>query len=278
MRAATIVMAGCALWAAGLGCKKARTETVIVVQTNGVRIPDDVAQIRVTVADRLPSGTNDELYNQTVALCSSTLTTGCYTLPLSAALFPGPKHGVSDSVRVQIDALGGDGRSVTASAALFTFAEGQSQRLDFVLYAACLGVTDCAKRDQACGPDAQCVSLSTTPLHGEPDLGTIGTPGDMSHGATGDMSHGSMGDMSMAPPLDMAGCMPQCGGRTVCEAAQCVACGGVVQPCCTSSAPPCDSLLTCDNGTHKCTPPVMSNDMSIAPLNDMKSMTGLDAI
>lgn len=274
-----MALAGCALWAAGLGCKKARTETIVVVQTAGVRIPEDVAQIRVTVDDRVPGTGDDELYNQTVALCTPTLTTGCYTLPLSAALFPGPKHGVSDSVRVQIEALGGDGRSVTASAALFTFAEGQSQRLDFVLYAACLGVVDCAKRDQACGPDAQCVSLATTPLHGEPDLGVIGTPGDMSHAPP-------PGDMAMSLPVDIAGCVPACGPRAVCQAAQCVPCGGTGQACCTASLPPCDVPLACDNGTHQCNPPVVSSDMTlttgpdmlITGPSDMKNMTGLDPL
>jgi hypothetical protein len=254
-RVALFFAAG-ALVATAAGCKKARTETVVVVQTAGVRIPDDVAQIRVVVADRAPAG-DDVLFNDTVALCTPTLRSGCYDLPLSAVLFPGPKRGVSDSVRVEIDALASDGRTVTADAALFTFAEGQSQRLDFVLYQNCIGVIDCAKRDQACGPDAHCVSLATSTLGGSPDLGNV-TPVDMAK-APVDMAGQAPVDMAM-PPRDMAGCtVGQCIGRTVCIAGSCQTCGTIDgDPCCDTGAL-CDPPFACQAGTCHIPP-----DMAVA--------------
>jgi hypothetical protein len=206
MRALVVAAAAAVVALVALpGCKKARTEMVIVVQTEGVRVPEDVAQIRVLVADR-ESGGDVVVYDNTVPLCTPTLTTGCYTLPLSAVLHPGAKQP-DDPVRVQIDALSRGGTRVTSSAALFTFSPKQSLRLDFVLYAACIGVIDCAVRDQACGPDAMCVGLTAVRLDGEPDLGPI-APADLSLAPPGDMamSGGGVRDLSMptgAPP-DMA--------------------------------------------------------------------------
>jgi hypothetical protein len=173
MRSAVlIVVAALALG----GCTKARTEAVIVVDTAGVRIPADVEKIHFIVADRAVGG-DDIVFDSDVVMCHDQLSVGCYNVPLSAALFPG-KMRPSDSVRVEVDAIGAGGKLVIADAALFTFAEGQSLRLDFVLYANCLGNTDCAKRDQACGPDDMCMMLNPTPLHGEPDLG-LHAPVDM---------------------------------------------------------------------------------------------------
>lgn len=152
-------------------CTKARTETVIVVDTNGVRIPQDVAKLHFTVADRQSGGSDDIVFDADVVMCHDTLMTSCYNVPVSAALFPG-KMRPQDSVRVEVDAVNPNGAVVTADAALFTFAEGQSERLDFVLWANCIGVTDCAVRNQACGPDGMCTMLSPTPFHGATDLAT----------------------------------------------------------------------------------------------------------
>jgi hypothetical protein len=171
---------------------------VVVVQTEGVRVPEDVAQIRVLVADREASG-DSAVYDQTVPLCTPTLTSNCYTLPLSAVLHPGAKQP-NDTVRVQIDALSRSGAVVTASAALFSFSPKQSLRLDFVLYAACIGVVSCAERNQACGPDAMCTTLTPVKLDGEPDLGATG--GD---GGAADLSlPGEIGDLAAPPGSDLA--------------------------------------------------------------------------
>jgi uncharacterized membrane protein YgcG len=167
--AATIVAAG--------ACTEHQTEVIVRVVTEGVRIPDDVRALHVSVIDKAHAG-DDEVWFQDVALCTPTLTTSCYDLPVSAVLFPGKAQG-SDTVRVQVDAKGASG-TVISDAALFTFADKQSLQLDFVLYANCLN-TECAKRDQACGPTGDCVDLKPGPV-------------------------GAAGDMALAPSTDMAGC------------------------------------------------------------------------
>src|SRR5260370_8519579 len=86
------------------GCTKPRTETVIVVDTAGVRIPQDVEKIHFLVADRTVTG-DDVVFDDDVVMCHDALTTGCYNVPLSAALFPA-KMRPTDSVRVELYALG----------------------------------------------------------------------------------------------------------------------------------------------------------------------------
>jgi hypothetical protein len=172
----TVGAIAAALAAAG-GCTEHQTEVIVRVVTEGVRIPDDVRALHVSVIDKANAG-DDEVWTQDVALCTPTLTTSCYDLPVSAVLFPGKAQG-GDTVRVQVDAKGANG-TVISNAALFTFADKQSLQLDFVLYANCLN-TECAKRDQACGPTGACVDLKPTPV-------------------------GIGGDMALAPSTDMAGC------------------------------------------------------------------------
>ncbi len=185
-RAAALI--ACATLA--LGCTNDRTQVRIAIFTEGVRVPDDVARIHLTVADREPGATDagavdDTVYNQEVALCTSTPTPGCYDLPLSAVLFPGPKRA-GDTVKVEVIAIGPQGLPVTSDAALFVFSPHQSFQLDFVLYANCLGVTDCADRDQTCGPDAQCQSLVPVKGGSTPDLsGGAGSGDDLSMGSGG---------------------------------------------------------------------------------------------
>jgi hypothetical protein len=204
MKRAWLALGMMVVAAAASGCKKARTEMYISVQTEGVRVPEDVAQVRMLVLDRQGGG-DSIVYDNTVALCTPTLTTGCYTLPLSAVLHPGAKQP-NDTVKVQIDALSRTGAKVTSSAAIFTFSPKQSLRIDFVLYAACIGVTSCSERDQACGPDAMCTTLTPTPLESEPDLGPGGRsdmsgPHDMAAPPGSDLSST---DMAAPPGSDMS--------------------------------------------------------------------------
>ena len=149
------------------GCTEHQTEMLLVITTEGVRIPEDVHKVHLTVADREP-GVDDVVYEQDVELCSASLTTSCFDIPVTAALFPGKSHG-TDSVRVQVDAVGSGG-VVIADAALFTFADKQSLRLDFVLYGNCLGNVECAKRDQACGPLDTCIDLHPGNANGGLDI------------------------------------------------------------------------------------------------------------
>lgn len=275
------------------GCHK-RTEMILSVQTGGVRIPDDVAKLRFIASDHMPDNPdlkNEDVWSQDVALCTPTLTTGCYQLPVTALLFPGDKHP-KDVVRVEVDALDASGKPVISDAALFAFASEQTLHIDFVLYANCIGVVDCAKRDQACGPDAMCQDVGN--VHAMSDLG-VG------------MDLAGVGDMAMTPPdltttIDMYGCSGiDCGPGFTCVAGGCVPCGSQFQYCCPNGCEPgytCDGTMcqscgapgelccaglmppctgtTCNSGTGRCDfpePPDLSNggmtgggdDLSIGP-------------
>jgi hypothetical protein len=246
MRRALVV----ALALAG-GCTTPRTECVIVISTAGVRIPDDVTALHLTVSDHSPSG-DDPLYDAPVPLCSGGLASGCYDLPVTAALYPGPQHG-TDSVKVEVDAVNTAGTKVIADAALFTFARQQSLRLDFVLYARCLGVTDCAERDLACGPDANCVPLTPSTVNGEPDLARQ-APEDFATPiydlAGADLLPGA--DMARPPAdltivSDLAGCANVvCPPGETCNAGTCNPCGTVTMQCCVTTQPACGVGLACN--------------------------------
>jgi len=173
MRAlALVTVAGAALAA---GCTEHQTEMILVITTEGVRIPDDVHKVHLAVADR-GAGSDDIVYEQDVELCNPTLQTSCFDIPVTAALFPGKSHA-TDSVRVQVTAVGANG-PVIDDAALFTFADKQSLRLDFVLYGNCLGNVECALRDQACGPLDSCIDLQPGNANGGLDI-ALPAPADM---------------------------------------------------------------------------------------------------
>jgi hypothetical protein len=251
--------------AAIAGCHKHATETIIVVQTEGVRIPQDVHKVHLTVQDRTgpamgDMGAPDEtVYEQDVELCREGLSTACYDIPVSAVLFPGKARG-TDPVRVQVDAVGGNG-VVISNAALFTFADDQTLRLDFVLYANCLGNVECAKRDQACGPLDTCIDLTPTHGSGATDLARPMPPADLATPTVRDMTVVDLAgvDLYMPPPdltrvtIDMAGCPTTCPMGEVCVGGTCTPCGGPNQLCCPGFAPPpsgCNATnLVCD-GTY----------------------------
>jgi len=107
MRALSLILVAAATLAAG--CTKHQTEMILVITTEGVRIPEDVHKVHLTVADRQAS-LDDTVYEQDVELCNPSLSTGCFDIPVTAALFPGKSHG-TDSVRVQVDAIGAGGIS-----------------------------------------------------------------------------------------------------------------------------------------------------------------------
>jgi len=71
--------------AAGLasGCTKHQTEMILVITTEGVRIPDDVHKVHLTVADRQGS-LDDKVYDADVELCNPALSTACYDLPVAS--------------------------------------------------------------------------------------------------------------------------------------------------------------------------------------------------
>ena len=242
-RARLSVAAVAALVAAG-GCSKHQTEMILVIMTEGVRVPEDVHKVHLKVADRTAS-LDDTVYDADVELCNPMLTSACYDIPVTAVLFPGKSHG-TDSVRVQVDAIGPNG-TVIADAALFTFADQQSLRLDFVLYANCLGNVECAKRDQACGPLDQCIDLKPGMTSGPLDLALPKPPADLSiPPGPPDMTMVDLAgaDLTMTPPdlvsiLDMAGCAGVvCDMGEQCVAGTCQPCGFFGQPCCFGPVPP----------------------------------------
>jgi len=228
--------------AAVAGCTEHQTEMILVITAEGVRIPDDVHKVHLTVADR-QGGNDDTVYDADVELCTPSLTTACYKMPVTAALFPGKSHG-TDSVRVQVTALGGNG-PVIDDAALFTFADKQSLRLDFVLYANCLGNVECAKRDQACGPLDTCIDLHPGKTNGPLDIALPPNPADLS---VADMTLVDLAnaDLTSVPPdlvsnpPDMAGCAGiVCDMGQQCVGGVCMACGNFSDPCCFGpTAPP----------------------------------------
>ncbi len=189
--------------AAVAGCAKDRTEAVVVVTTDGVRVPDDVDAIRLRVADT--ADLTSPLFEKKFRVCGGAVGDNCLTLPLDFTLIPGAH--LDHSSRVQLTATRND-IPVIDDAAIFTFTPGQSLRLDFVLYANCVGNVDCAARDQACGPDATCHPVTPVHIGGDPDLGT-GAP-DL---AGGDDLAG-IDDLASAPAdlamPDLAGCIPSC--------------------------------------------------------------------
>lgn len=220
-RALTIAAALCAL----AGCTKDRTEAVVVISTAGVRIPDDVDTIDVQIADTADLA--NPVFMKRFRVCGGDVADNCLALPLDLTLIPGAH--IDHSSRVQVTASRND-TDVIDDAAVFTFAAGQSLRLDFVLYANCLGNTDCALRDQACGPDAMCQPVPVVPISGDPDLGvgpgggggdlaTGGGPEDMSMPGAGDLAGADMAQpiddmaqpiMDMVVPPDFTGCIPLC--------------------------------------------------------------------
>ena len=236
------------LLVAGGGCSKARTEAVVVITTDGVRIPDDVEKITLTVAD-----VNDEgspVFGHDFPICGGGVTDGCFTLPLEFTLIPGPHR--DHSSRVEVVATRG-GMPVIDDAAIFTFAEGKSLRLDFVLYDNCLG-SDCATHDQTCGPDAQCTNVPAVPISGDPDLSA--SPPDLGSGGdagaddlsvpAGDLA---AADLSMPADLtvhDFANCVPLCVAGT---------CGdnGCGTPCMCAANQTCQGTTCVANSTDMAT-------------------------
>src|SRR6185312_13456984 len=144
----------------------------------------------------------NSIFQRGFQLCGGAVTDGCLTLPLDFTLVPGAHR--DHSSRVQVTATRG-GLPVIDDGAIFTFAEGVSLRLDFVLYGNCLGNVDCAARDQACGPDATCQAVPATPISGDPDLAVTPdlavAPADL--GVTADLAVATPADLGM--PADLAG-------------------------------------------------------------------------
>ncbi len=238
----SLVVAALALFA----CTRPATEVLVVIETQGIRIPDDVRTLHIKAQDRMPAG-DLVAWEQDVPLCYPGGPSNCYALPVTAVLHPGP-HNADDTVRVQVDAYGMGGALLISDAATFLFSPQQSLRLDFVLYANCIGNVSCADRDKACGPDDMCVDIKPGLLGGNPDLAAP-AGADMATPGMADMTAVDLAgaDLWMPPAdlttlVDMAGCVPgQCSGmpNTTCIAGTCEPCGTMGITCCFGpTAPP----------------------------------------
>jgi hypothetical protein len=240
------------------GCTKARTEAVVVVTTDGVRVPDDIDALDLVVADT--ADLTNPVFQKSFRICGGDVASDCFSLPLNFTLIPGAHH--DHSSRVQITATRHAAPEID-DAAIFTFAEGVSLRLDFVLYANCLGNVECAKRDQACGPLDTCIDLKPGNANGGLDIALPRGPEDMSMPLPPDMTMVDLkgADLTMTPAdlvstLDLAGCASvTCDMGEQCVAGMCQPCGFLGDPCCFGPiAPPPHPNAGGGTGSGMCIP------------------------
>jgi hypothetical protein len=190
------------VWAAG--CTEARTEVIVVVNKYGITIGKDVDGLQLIVKN---APALDPIYDSGKhPLCpdDSPPMTGCWTLPVTATLVPGPGNP-NDKVYVQVLGLRG-GAQVIGDAASFEFLKHVSQRLDFVLYGNCLDV-DCTSEDAACNYNGECEPISPTSFNGEPQLDGL-PPGlipDLGSNGSGDLAGADLAgaDLHMSMPQDL---------------------------------------------------------------------------
>jgi hypothetical protein len=235
MKRLALVLLACA------GCSGTPTEALVAIWTRGLSVPDNLDQVRLLVADQSAAG-NDVTHEQTLPLCPGNRSaSGCFTLPITAVLIPGPTQA-DHRVLVQVDARLA-GRTVIANATTFTFVPRTKLRLDFVLYHRCLDKTDCAAGELSCGPAGTCVPILPDPFTGEPalDLATDEdqrAPADLSQPDLAVPPDLAMVDLAPPPDLtvgpDMSCTGTNCGGS-------CPSKCGNGQPClvnadCTSNA------------------------------------------
>jgi hypothetical protein len=165
------------LVAALSGCKETRTEMLVTLANNGVAVPDQADVARIFVRDHT---SGDTTYSSSqMPLCTGGQTAACLALPTALTLYPG-SQGPRDIVEVEVQALL-RGTVVIDDAATFTFAAGQSQHLDFILYPSCIN-TMCAQNStmRSCAASGQCADITPMPLQGEPDFGIPSGAPDMS--------------------------------------------------------------------------------------------------
>jgi hypothetical protein len=193
------------------GCSERATEVIVVVNKYGITVGpgNDVEEVQIIVRNdpkALPIYSTDRL-----PLCPGLKQSGCWTTPVTATLVPGP-HNMDAPVVVQVYGLR-NGQPVIGDQATFQFLHGQSQRLDFVLYASCLN-HDCTAENKVCNFNGQCESMMPTPFNGGldgippnliPDLGA----GNSDMSASVDMGRAKDLSVNMPPedmsvPIDMA--------------------------------------------------------------------------
>jgi hypothetical protein len=144
------------------GCGPA---TEVVVSVDGeLMVPTEIQRLRITVSN--PPATDIVYQSQDLPLCGAGQSGACFAFPISVTLVPGKSS--SPSVRVEVDAFADSTTPVTSDASIFSFAPGQSQRLQFFLYRNCLHKQCALMNDQACDANGNCFTLG--PGGGSPDL------------------------------------------------------------------------------------------------------------
>jgi hypothetical protein len=135
------------------GCRDA-TAIFVTVTARDVSVPGEIARVRLRVSN--PASAAGAIYDSgEVALCAPGESVGCRTLPLTLALRPGDDQPDA-VVRIEMNASAPDGSLVVRDAAQLTFASEQVRRVDFLISPPCLR-SDCAAREQRCGPNGGCV-------------------------------------------------------------------------------------------------------------------------
>jgi hypothetical protein len=169
------------------GCSSDVTEMLVSVTSDGLELDG----LELDVKDPLLADPASTLFSKSVTVCKGGAGHGgCYELPISITLVPGPQHP-DHPVRVEVGGIVGSD-VVVREAAQFQFEKGQRQKLQFVLYPNCVG-TNCAADGFACDAQGNCIDLT----HPGSDLGAAGdlsTPGDGS--PPEDLSHAAI-DQSM---------------------------------------------------------------------------------
>jgi hypothetical protein len=126
--ALTLLAAGCA-----------RTEVQVVVTNQDLKVPTDLATLVIQAFNPLddPSLATPIYPSPPIAPCAPGQSSGCEARPISVTLYQGSKHP-DEPVRVEVDGRDANGNPVLSLASVFRFASGQSDRLEFQLYQACL--------------------------------------------------------------------------------------------------------------------------------------------
>jgi FG-GAP-like repeat len=149
-------------------CSSTRTEMFVTVSAgSGLSIPTDVDTLNLEVRDvDANSITFGPVANQ---LCTSpgASSSSCWSLPISVTLIPGAMSP-RDTVQVRVTAYQHQTpQPVIDDAAVFQFADGLSQELDFVLYKSCLN-SHCADFGLSCDANGDCVPLAPVGVDGGP--------------------------------------------------------------------------------------------------------------
>jgi hypothetical protein len=150
------------LCAAAAGCRSP-TEAILSVSDEDLAIPTDIDAIRIEA--HAAGDLNSLLSSADVKLCGNGESgDGCHPLPFTVLFVPGDNPSVPARIDLYARKMGAD---VIHDAFGLSFVDGQSLRLDLVLYKIC-AQTLCAGLGQVCGSDGKCapINLAAPP----PDL------------------------------------------------------------------------------------------------------------